>query len=131
MFFFLIIRLPPRSTRTDTLFPYTTLFRSYQGQGKTRAERRWSRRWRIDRQPVRRARNALRRSHLLFPRTRPAAARRRHDDREPASQRRCDGTVDRRLVAADRTRSEEHTTELQSLMRISSAVFCCTTQTTD
>src|SRR3546814_12810185 len=29
-FFFLMIRLPPRSTRTDTLFPYTTLFRSYQ-----------------------------------------------------------------------------------------------------
>src|SRR3546814_15488891 len=31
MFFFLMIRRPPRSTRTDTLFPYTTLFRSLQG----------------------------------------------------------------------------------------------------
>src|SRR3546814_11031651 len=31
-FFFLMIRRPPRSTRTDTLFPYTTLFRSYSGQ---------------------------------------------------------------------------------------------------
>src|SRR3546814_20028235 len=31
LFFFLMIRLPPRSTRTDTLFPYTTLFRSSQG----------------------------------------------------------------------------------------------------
>src|SRR3546814_12299861 len=32
-FFFLMIRLPPRSTRTDTLFPYTTLFRSHRGAG--------------------------------------------------------------------------------------------------
>src|SRR3546814_20074773 len=32
--FFLMIRLPPRSTRTDTLFPYTTLFRSLSGQGR-------------------------------------------------------------------------------------------------
>src|SRR3546814_4283640 len=33
MFFFLMIRRPPRSTRTDTLFPYTTLFRSWVGRG--------------------------------------------------------------------------------------------------
>src|SRR3546814_11052780 len=32
LFFFLMIRRPPRSTRTDTLFPYTTLFRSVRGQ---------------------------------------------------------------------------------------------------
>src|SRR3546814_12109625 len=32
--FFLMIRRPPRSTRTDTLFPYTTLFRSYRGAGR-------------------------------------------------------------------------------------------------
>src|SRR3546814_4103331 len=37
MFFFLMIRRPPRSTRTDTLFPYTTLFRSGDGQGETEA----------------------------------------------------------------------------------------------
>src|SRR3546814_8383565 len=36
-FFFLMIRRPPRSTRTDTLFPYTTLFRSKDGQGRNRA----------------------------------------------------------------------------------------------
>src|SRR3546814_10759499 len=71
-FFFLMIRRPPRSTRTDTLFPYTTLFRS---------------------------RN-------LHP------PRRGHLDREIG-------------VGADRgCRSEEHTSELQSLMRISYAVFC-------
>src|SRR3546814_20020022 len=36
IFFFLMIRRPPRSTRTDTLFPYTTLFRSQQRMGATR-----------------------------------------------------------------------------------------------
>src|SRR3546814_1870584 len=75
-FFFLMIRRPPRSTRTDTLFPYTTLFRSKKGgwQRQTNAQEysgptyvRWP-------------------SHL--------------------------------------PRSEEHTSELQSLMRISYAVFC-------
>src|SRR3546814_4654432 len=69
-FFFLMIRRPPRSTRTDTLFPYTTLFRS--GHQRTR---------------------------------RPPA--RRH-----------------RRIPGSGWRSEEHTSELQSLMRISYAVFC-------
>src|SRR3546814_8683063 len=70
-FFFLMIRRPPRSTRTDTLFPYTTLFRSRTGDRKTLA-------WipLVPAQPV------------------------------------------------SRSRSEEHTSELQSLMRISYAVFC-------
>src|SRR3546814_20721485 len=39
LFFFLIIRRPPRSTRTDTLFPYTTLFRSLNGQDVARRAR--------------------------------------------------------------------------------------------
>src|SRR3546814_11420774 len=43
MFFFLMIRRPPRSTRTDTLFPYTTLFRSGEGQRIAAARRRRSR----------------------------------------------------------------------------------------
>src|SRR3546814_15488441 len=75
-FFFLMIRRPPRSTRTDTLFPYTTLFRSR-----------------------RRARSA--------------------------------GSINCAAVgvtvlagASASKRSEEHTSELQSLMRISYAVFC-------
>src|SRR3546814_20165803 len=38
LFFFLMIRRPPRSTRTDTLFPYTTLFRSRQGVGVGQVE---------------------------------------------------------------------------------------------
>src|SRR3546814_14603210 len=39
LFFFLMIRRPPRSTRTDTLFPYTTLFRSYQQERYLRTAR--------------------------------------------------------------------------------------------
>src|SRR3546814_4916872 len=69
-----MIRRPPRSTRTDTLFPYTTLFRSVRCRFRRRSAcRRY--RWR--------------RTHASF-----------------------------------RERSEEHTSELQSLMRISYAVFC-------
>src|SRR3546814_11274822 len=84
--FFLMIRRPPRSTRTDTLFPYTTLFRSPdQGRQRHRGGRR---RHGIDDQC-------------------PAPAQ-RLAYRHPLWQR----------------RSEEHTSELQSLMRISYAVFC-------
>src|SRR3546814_3226827 len=84
VFVFLMIRRPPRSTRTDTLFPYTTLFRS--------------------RPPA-----ALLGRHCTH------AARR---TREAPRQRR------RTAEGARRPRSEEHTSELQSLMRISYAVFC-------
>src|SRR3546814_16861229 len=41
-FFFLMIRRPPRSTRTDTLFPYTTLFRSNAGTFKAEDYREWT-----------------------------------------------------------------------------------------
>src|SRR3546814_6362680 len=91
-----MIRRPPRSTRTDTLFPYTTLFRSrYLGSqtaGTVPALRRHShagRRWNYS---VSGRRDAVRGG---------------------------DGDLDRPLG-----RSEEHTSELQSLMRISYAVFC-------
>src|SRR3546814_3679270 len=80
--FFVMIRRPPRSTRTDTLFPYTTLFRSG---------------------------------------VRPAV-----ETRAGGHRRRLLGHL-RRTGAAevrDAGRSEEHTSELQSLMRISYAVFC-------
>src|SRR3546814_12899456 len=79
LFFFLMIRRPPRSTRTDTLFPYTTLFRSrlsYTQETTNESDR----------------------------------------GRYVVAGRASDGS---------RTcRSEEHTSELQSLMRISYAVFC-------
>src|SRR3546814_9024158 len=78
--FFLMIRRPPRSTRTDTLFPYTALFRS------------------LFTQPF------LIRHHALFGR-RGQPELESHDE-------------------LANVRSEEHTSELQSLMRISYAVFC-------
>src|SRR3546814_3104869 len=76
-FFFLMIRRPPRSTRTDTLFPYTTLFRSRD---------------------------------IPAPRTAPPRRRR--------------SILRQRRPPLPLPRSEEHTSELQSLMRISYAVFC-------
>src|SRR3546814_8727064 len=92
-----MIRRPPRSTRTDTLFPYTTLFRSIAiGIADQLAER--------DRA-------------IFYPSARPVARigrRRRNHARREIASRVEDGTV----------RSEEHTSELQSLMRISYAVFC-------
>src|SRR3546814_6057682 len=100
-----MIRRPPRSTRTDTLFPYTTLFRS------ARAPILGSER------PVsRRGRGAGSRSPR---RPRPAArpGQRRHQQRRRGPRR----SYGARQKGA---RSEEHTSELQSLMRISYAVFC-------
>src|SRR3546814_3398306 len=89
--FFLIIRRPPRSTRTDTLFPYTTLVRSPLGFYRRSA-------FVVDAEGiVRYAHRAV--AGLTF----------RSTDE---------------LVKAVRARSEEHTSELQSLMRISYAVFC-------
>src|SRR3546814_3697202 len=96
-FFFLMIRRPPRSTRTDTLFPYTTLFRS-AGEGGPRRRRH------------RRDLRASRPDHRAGAGARQSAA---------ASPLPLCGGEDR-----PRHRSEEHTSELQSLMRISYAVFC-------
>src|SRR3546814_2673415 len=94
-FFFLMIRRPPRSTRTDTLFPYTTLFRSHnRGGARSRGSCAWSRRRPTD--------------CPAAPATRSASTRRQGARCRPS--------------ASDR--SEEHTSELQSLMRISYAVFC-------
>src|SRR3546814_5348502 len=87
--FFLMIRRPPRSTRTYTLFPYTTLFRSSAARRLMLIAwlLRWSSIWPI------------------FPAPRSRAV--------PATRQ---NTI--------RPRSEEHTSELQSLMRNSYAVFC-------
>src|SRR3546814_7024342 len=102
-----MIRQPPRSTRTDTLFPYTTLFRSPRplllrtgGAGHPRpgADRRAE-----GAGGRRRAEHDAAGAQPLRLRQRRGAAARHHDPRH---------------------RSEEHTSELQSLMRISYAVFC-------
>src|SRR3546814_2542763 len=96
-----MIRRPPRSTRTDTLFPYTTLFRS-QGQ--------------------------------ICPQDRPAVVdgagregRHRRNRRLTGRHnlwKRAGGNLGLFLMGCFGVRSEEHTSELQSLMRISYAVFC-------
>src|SRR3546814_5539094 len=95
-----MIRLPPRSTRTDTLFPYTTLFRS----GEDR--RRQGRSLPVD-PPWRRVQSGILSGGVAVRLGEPRL-------------------VDRpeHRLAAVRWRSEEHTSELQSLMRISYAVFC-------
>src|SRR3546814_9736255 len=102
-----MIRRPPKSTRTDTLFPYTTLCRSRRaGRGSGRRASSW----RI-RRGQQRVQVPLHRQQQVaqFARRAFAAARR--------------GTPVRALERPG-VRSEEHTSELQSLMRISYAVFC-------
>src|SRR3546814_10051878 len=97
-----MIRRPPRSTRTDTLFPYTTLFRS----------------------PVSRHRPE---EHLQSGTTRHRCAARTDNRTQAARTTRRDMQGDplgADGVAERGPRSEEHTSELQSLMRISYAVFC-------
>src|SRR3546814_10171973 len=95
-----MLRRPPGSTRTDTLFPYTTLFRS-DGEDN------------------------------VGPVAKPAGLRGVNDERQIEQQ---DGDGDRHeplqsmatgmASRKPEARSEEHTSELQSLMRISYAVFC-------
>src|SRR3546814_3291464 len=93
-----MIRRPPRSTRTDTLFPYTTLFRSAVARRHRAA------------QGDRRAEMDGARDGAALPRH-VQARRAQHRGLQPAH-------------GPGARRSEEHTSELQSLMRISYAVFC-------
>src|SRR3546814_4132939 len=100
-----MIRRPPRSTRTDTRFPYTTLVRS---RHRDRAASAAAGRGR---------RGALR--------LRSARGLRLHRNlHHRAPPHRAGGRVDTAAGSARDARSEEHTSELQSLMRISYAVFC-------
>src|SRR3546814_6893437 len=103
-----MIRRPPRSTRMDTLFPYTTLCRS-EGDGAA-----------MTRETLR---GLIERVTLVPDRTAEAGFVVELEGRL-AEMLQVVGikTVDAELV--DSARSEEHTSELQSLMRISSAVFC-------
>src|SRR3546814_9261175 len=139
MFFFLMLLRPPRSTRTDTLFPYSTLFRSvrpFSGEHDARQV------FQVDLV----ADAGVRWHHfeviecLLCPAQQLIAF---HVALElefgiggggvgPAEYVGNDGVVDDQLAGYQRIdalrvaaeRSEEHTSELQSLMRISYAVFC-------
>src|SRR3546814_19810844 len=102
-FFFLMIRRPPRSTRTDTLFPYTTLFRSASFKQQVSHDLR---------KDIKSETSGNFRQILLKRFDPPflQKAKALHKAMKGA------GTND--------GRSEEHTSELQSLMRISYAVFC-------
>src|SRR3546814_3639235 len=100
-----MIRRPPRSTRTDTLFPYTTLFRS-PDRKRARSDPRYPDRSRPS-GPTLHLRAFGHRDH-----------RRTTGATEPVGR----SAATRALTAPGR--SEEHTSELQSLMRISYAVFC-------
>src|SRR3546814_7968265 len=91
--FFLMILRPPRSTLTDTLFPYTTLFRSNRVSQP------------LDEKSI--SYNSVRKSSISL-----------------CSATLCCASSRRSGFASIVARSEEHTSELQSLMRISYAVFC-------
>src|SRR3546814_1937997 len=107
-------RRPPRSTRTDTLFPYTTLFRS--GGGDDLERRRAGLREPRDRRLVDGA--AVVPGRAGIPGSRP------HRRRGDPGRVRDPDLRDAAHLPAAQARSEEHTSELQSLMRNSYAVFC-------
>src|SRR3546814_10794128 len=107
-----MIRRPPRTTRTDTLFPYTTLFRSTGvylwgavGRGKSMLMDLF-----YDQLAIQRKRRVHFHAFMLDVHAQMREVRKRESG-DPIP-----------LVAE--ARSEEHTSELQSLMRISYAVFC-------
>src|SRR3546814_1607396 len=104
-----MIRRPPRSTRTDTLFPYTTLFRSGDGRLFVAANYTWSD------SKVQVGDGDL--AYTLAGNGRPQAASELVQDGS-----RLQGQSEH--LPNVQFRSEEHTSELQSLMRISYAVFC-------
>src|SRR3546814_5961005 len=113
-FFSLMIRRPPRSTRTDTLFPYTTLFRSELGTQLAPDQRQH------------RVVFGLRQvAHAHQGRVDAATGGTHRHDRLLAAPSPGDHLdLAAEAVAGVEHRSEEHTSELQSLMRISYAVFC-------
>src|SRR3546814_3698385 len=97
-----MIRRPPRSTRTDTLFPYTTLFRSRAQAGRAQG---------------------LLRDRLMATVAAIMDALAAQIEEEIEEEIGGDGTANP-VISRLQVRSEEHTSELQSLMRISYAVFC-------
>src|SRR3546814_10603312 len=108
-----MIRRPPRSTRTDTLFPYTTLFRSHQLRLRGNCIHRTPGGHSEHPGPEQREEDALGECDLRACGLGPSQG-------EQADEG--DGPVPEEIERV--RRSEEHTSELQSLMRISYAVFC-------
>src|SRR3546814_9473264 len=104
-----MIRRPPRSTRTDTLFPYTTRFRS---------------RRRVDAVAAAIGEASTHARYIL-------RIRAHHLDRSGQRARPVHAAAAAARYPHRAERSEEHTSELQSLMRISYAVFCLKTKNTN
>src|SRR3546814_5870996 len=102
-----MIRRPPRATRTDTLFPYTTLFRSF-------AERLLPH---VANRPISLIRAPDGIGGALF-------FQRHHGKGMPEGIKIAKVRAEKQPYVMIEDRSEEHTSELQSLMRISYAVFC-------
>src|SRR3546814_7179763 len=115
-FLFLMIRRPPRSTRTDTLLPYTTLFRSAEA-GRQRQRHRPG-------AGIDRAEEQRREIRARLRDQGDAVGRADALPDQPIGDRHRVVAQLRIGIAARQHRSEEHTSELQSLMRISYAVFC-------
>src|SRR3546814_8852930 len=125
VFVLLMIRLPPRSTRTDTLFPYTTLFRSHQQREADPEHDREQgdelcAHQQVDGGSKPAVRGKGRRRDRAGWRQEVVEAERLEVGHEHAGQR----EAAQRVEQFQSLRSEEHTSELQSLMRISYAVFC-------
>src|SRR3546814_6921188 len=140
-----MLRRPPRSTRTDTLFPYTTLFRSGAAHSRNASSRE------ADPFDSARARTSwIRYMDQTLLEVRVTKKTLEADDIASFELKNCNGSslphfsagshIDVNMsnglvrqyslcnVPGERDRSEEHTSELQSLMRISYAVFCLTKQ---
>src|SRR3546814_9864110 len=126
-----MIRRPPRATRTDTLFPYTTLFRSASPDGGRPAARKHDlhRAARRDEPRLYPRRPGGGHGLLAGQRGAAVAARARtggeSGDRAGLSEAPSPTLMPPKGERQER-RSEEHTSELQSLMGISYDVFCCT-----
>src|SRR3546814_3875435 len=124
-----MIRRPPRSTRTDTLFPYTTLFRSrallHADGRRMRPELEQPDRY----EPLVVVAPVLRTLQPVLDEPEAGENQEREgeghggDQIQPRPAGEADGAADPDVGGAGH-RSEEHTSELQSLMRISYAVFC-------
>src|SRR3546814_9302738 len=116
-----MIRRPPRSTRTDTLFPYTTLFRSAELEPLVRHRGHVAQV--LDDQDAGAQQDRM---HRPRPAARVVDVHRVDADQRHPAVTQVGRSVLRqvRVAVGIRRRSEEHTSELQSLMRISYAVFC-------
>src|SRR3546814_3807375 len=111
-----MIRLPPRSTRTDTLFPYTTLFRSIVTNNEAFGD--------IIGYENHSGQTFLGEDVEPFATVVKGAGNNSKDGHEGARYKNVIGTYLHGSILPKNPRSEEHTSELQSLMRISYAVFC-------